>query len=208
MGEATYNDSVQDNTPCIGSSIITRTWSLTDECGNNTTAAQIITLEDTTAPTFTVPFDIVLECALDPNDLNITGDVMDEADDCDTSLGEATFTDVLQDNTPCNGASIITRTWSLTDDCGNNTTAVQTITLQDTDAPFFTQPADITIECDVDPTDLTIVGDVTDETDNCDDTLGQATYTDAVSANDPCICLLYTSPSPRDQRGSRMPSSA
>ena len=23
-----------------------------------------------------------------------------------------------------------------------------------------------------------------------------------------CICLLYTSPSPRDQRGSRMPSSA
>ena len=25
---------------------------------------------------------------------------------------------------------------------------------------------------------------------------------------DPRICLLYTSPSPRDQRGSRMPSSA
>ena len=24
----------------------------------------------------------------------------------------------------------------------------------------------------------------------------------------PCNCLLYTSPSPRDQRGSRMPSSA
>ena len=24
----------------------------------------------------------------------------------------------------------------------------------------------------------------------------------------PCTCLLYTSPSPRDQRGSRMPSSA
>ena len=23
-----------------------------------------------------------------------------------------------------------------------------------------------------------------------------------------CLCLLYTSPSPRDQRGSRMPSSA
>ena len=25
---------------------------------------------------------------------------------------------------------------------------------------------------------------------------------------DDCLCLLYTSPSPRDQRGSRMPSSA
>ena len=27
-------------------------------------------------------------------------------------------------------------------------------------------------------------------------------------SSDPHICLLYTSPSPRDQRGSRMPSSA
>ena len=27
-------------------------------------------------------------------------------------------------------------------------------------------------------------------------------------AEDPKFCLLYTSPSPRDQRGSRMPSSA
>ena len=30
---------------------------------------------------------------------------------------------------------------------------------------------------------------------------------DAIES-DPEVCLLYTSPSPRDQRGSRMPSSA
>ena len=29
-----------------------------------------------------------------------------------------------------------------------------------------------------------------------------------VETNAPWFCLLYTSPSPRDQRGSRMPSSA
>ena len=29
-----------------------------------------------------------------------------------------------------------------------------------------------------------------------------------IEADKPCTCLLYTSPSPRDQRGSRMPSSA
>ena len=29
-----------------------------------------------------------------------------------------------------------------------------------------------------------------------------------LDAPNPCRCLLYTSPSPRDQRGSRMPSSA
>ena len=29
-----------------------------------------------------------------------------------------------------------------------------------------------------------------------------------IAPGDPVTCLLYTSPSPRDQRGSRMPSSA
>ena len=40
-------------------------------------------------------------------------------------------------------------------------------------------------------------------------------HSDSVQLTDPmtalqayCACLLYTSPSPRDQRGSRMPSSA
>ena len=33
-----------------------------------------------------------------------------------------------------------------------------------------------------------------------------AAFTDLL--DDLCACLLYTSPSPRDQRGSRMPSSA
>ena len=31
---------------------------------------------------------------------------------------------------------------------------------------------------------------------------------DLMNQTYPCDCLLYTSPSPRDQRGSRMPSSA
>ena len=39
------------------------------------------------------------------------------------------------------------------------------------------------------------------------DSDGTADYRDTDSDNDG-ICLLYTSPSPRDQRGSRMPSSA
>ena len=39
-----------------------------------------------------------------------------------------------------------------------------------------------------------------------DVTTGNITYND--ENGDPTTCLLYTSPSPRDQRGSRMPSSA
>ena len=37
---------------------------------------------------------------------------------------------------------------------------------------------------------------------------GSGTDPQALLSNDPNSCLLYTSPSPRDQRGSRMPSSA
>ena len=38
--------------------------------------------------------------------------------------------------------------------------------------------------------------------------LGWNRYPPGVSGLDGKICLLYTSPSPRDQRGTRMPSSA
>ncbi|SDI61615.1 gliding motility-associated C-terminal domain-containing protein, partial [Winogradskyella thalassocola] len=175
--EATFTDSVADGT-CPNASIITRTWSLTDDCDNTATFAQTITVQDTTAPTFSVPADITVECDVDVTDLTITGDITDENDNCSSDL-EATFTDSVSDGT-CPNSSIITRTWSLTDDCDNTTTFVQTITVQDTTAPTFSVPADITIECDVDVTDLTLTGDATDEADNCSSDL-EATYTDSVA---------------------------
>ena len=73
----------------------------------------------------------------------VTGDVTDEADNCDNTLN-ATFTDAVA-NGACVGEQIITRTWSLTDDCGNTTTHIQIITARDNTAPTFTAPADITI---------------------------------------------------------------
>ena len=175
--DATFTDSVADGN-CANESVITRTWSLTDECDNTTTLVQTITVQDTTAPTFTVPTDITVECDVDINDLTLTGDVTDEADNCSTNL-DATFTDSVADGN-CANESVITRTWSLTDECDNTTTLVQTITVQDTTAPTFTVPADITVECDVDVNDLTLTGDVTDEADNCSTNL-DATFTDSVA---------------------------
>jgi len=179
--EAMYSDSISDGN-CANESVITRTWSLTDACDNTTTLVQTINVVDTTAPTFTVPANLNVECDVDVTDLTITGDVTDEADNCTTSL-EAIYSDSISDGN-CANESVITRTWSLTDTCDNTTTLVQTINVVDTTAPTFTVPANLNVECDVDATDLTITGDVTDEADNCSSGL-EASYSDSI-ANGNC----------------------
>ena len=65
---------------------------------------------------------------------------MDDATATD-NCGEVTIT-VEEANYPgaCAGDYVITRTFTATDDCGNATSATQTITIVDTTAPEFTSP--------------------------------------------------------------------
>ncbi|MCG8748945.1 gliding motility-associated C-terminal domain-containing protein [Tenacibaculum finnmarkense] len=181
---ATFTDATIAGT-CEGEKIITRTWNLTDDCGNSTEKTQKITVKDTIKPTFIVPNDITIftdaSCAFDSS-VAKTGDVSDEADNCSTGL-KATFTDVEKTGT-CEGTKIITRTWNLTDSCGNSTQKDQIITVEDNIKPTFTAPADITISTDANCTfDVSVgkTGEVSDESDNCDTTL-VATFTDATIA--------------------------
>src|SRR5688572_30288440 len=91
---------------------------------------------DTTSPSFTEPSDITIykdeNCDHDAS-VGVTGDVTDEADNCDNTLN-ATYTDVTVPGS-CIGEEIITRSWSLTDDCGNYTLKTQVITVKDTSRP-------------------------------------------------------------------------
>ena len=153
---------------------------------NVTTCVQIITKEDTTGPTFTCPSNVTIECDQDENDLSLVGDVTDEADNCDTSLGEATFMDSVSTNDPCIGASVITRTWSLRDACMNVTTCVQVITKEDSTAPTFKNlPRDTLVSC----------GPNTEvEFNNWIADFAGATYCDNCSADSEIIS--YTNPSP------------
>ncbi|MEM8908651.1 MAG: carbohydrate-binding domain-containing protein, partial [Bacteroidota bacterium] len=69
--------------------------------------------------------------------------------------------------------------WTATDDCGNAASVAQTFdVLPDTEAPSFTVPAAITIDCSDDPNDLTITGNVTDAADNCSSGTLTPTYSD------------------------------
>ena len=147
---------------CVGTKVITRTWTATDACGNTSSAAQIITVVDTTAPALTAPADATVPCG---------------GDTSPTATGEATATDTCA-ATPavtyvdsnitgaCAGSSVITRTWTATDACGNTANAAQIITVVDTTAPALIAPADATVPCGGD-TSPTATGEAT-ATDTCD----------------------------------------
>ena len=137
-----------------GNYVITRTFTATDDAGNSSTAAQTITVQDTTAPEFTfVPADYTVECS----DEILMDDAV-AADNC----GEVTV-EVSNETTSGNatGNYVITRTFTATDDAGNSSSATQTITVQDTSAPEFSfVPADAIVECtDAWPEDMALASD-------------------------------------------------
>jgi hypothetical protein len=135
----TFEDNDQTDDCGLGS--ITRTWTATDNCGNSATASQTITIEDNVAPVIeNVGDDYTVECPASPVFSEPT--VKDECDD-KPSL-EFVDTPNLDD---C-GLGTITRTWTATDCAGNQSSASQTITIDDTVAPTINGVGDdFTVEC-------------------------------------------------------------
>ncbi|WP_445738748.1 HYR-like domain-containing protein, partial [Mariniflexile sp.] len=139
---------------CPSTYTITRTWTATDSCGNVTTAYQIISTSDTTAPDFVetvLPQDITVECNAIPEAQTLTA-----TDNCGTAT--VTVADV-RENGKCPNNYIIYRTWTATDLCGLTRTYIQTITVQDTTPPVFVQPlppTNLVVECDTVPIPVTL----------------------------------------------------
>ena len=146
-------------TDALGNYTITRTFTVTDDAGNSTTATQTITVQDTTNPEFTyVPADVTIECSDADLDAVLTEASM-ASDNCgEFSIAEET----VVDETDAVGNYTVTRTFTVTDDAGNSSVAVQVIVVQDTTAPVLTIPADYTTECSEE-----IVYDEASATDNC-----------------------------------------
>jgi hypothetical protein len=131
-------------TNCPNNYTITRIWKATDNCGNWATATQTITVQDSQAPAFSfVPQHITIECS-DP--VPSIGQPT-ATDNCGgyVHIGFLGQTSVAGN---CPQEYVITRVWRATDECGYSTTATQTITVQDTQAPVFTNPpANVAIAC-------------------------------------------------------------
>ncbi|MBI2925201.1 MAG: carboxypeptidase regulatory-like domain-containing protein [Verrucomicrobia bacterium] len=128
---------------CAYSYALTRTWTATDRCGNTSSQAQTITVRDTTPPKLVdVPADVTVECDSVPAAATPTA-----TDACDPRP-KIEFSEARTDG-PCAGSYTLTRTWTVTDACGNRATAKQTVTVTDTKPPVLGGvPADVTVECD------------------------------------------------------------
>jgi hypothetical protein len=173
----TFSDAGQAG-GCPQASTITRTWFATDHCGNSSSCVQLININDSTPPSISCPQNITIECTastLPANTGTATG-----SDNCD-ALVAITFSDITAGGA-CPQELTITRTWVATDDCGNTSSCVQTIFVDDSTAPVLTCPANITIQC----TASTLPANTGTATaiDNCDAT-PTITFTD-VTAGGSC----------------------
>ncbi|UGS24801.1 T9SS type B sorting domain-containing protein [Flavobacterium channae] len=118
----------------------------TDECGNSTSTTASFFIQDTTTPVFTseLPANVSVSCDNIPIAANMSG-----SDNCDNEVSISVVDTIDNENSSCEGEYIIYRTWTITDDCNNNTSYTQTITVFDNTPPVLTTPisSEINVSC-------------------------------------------------------------
>ncbi|MBT8253431.1 MAG: PQQ-dependent sugar dehydrogenase, partial [Bacteroidia bacterium] len=144
------SSGLSDDCGSTGTEIVTFT--LEDECGNSISQAATFTIEDTTDPVFNeaLPTDLDVTCDNIPDPITLTAN--------DTA---STATVAFTENTTagsCAGDYTITRTWTATDECGNETIHIQTLSVTDTTDPGFNEalPADVAVDCSSIPSAATL----------------------------------------------------
>jgi subtilisin-like proprotein convertase family protein len=139
---------------CANTGVTTYTFTATDDCGNTATATSIVTIEDNTPPTITIPaMDMTVECG--PNngaDLatwlsNNAGSMA--TDEC-SATADLTFSNEMRTNIAgCENTSSMTYAFIVTDECGNSSESLATFTIEDTTPPTIDNaPENETVECD------------------------------------------------------------
>ncbi|WP_029273647.1 T9SS C-terminal target domain-containing protein [Flavobacterium sp. KJJ] len=176
-GTVTYNKTsgaFTASVSCSNAGTYTNTWTVKDDCGNTSeTFTQVITIQDTTAPTWitqTASLNKTIECS-DQTALASAQALFPVASDlCNGDVSNIVkITGSFVPSAGCSNAGTYTNTWAVKDDCGNTSeTFTQVITIQDTTAPLFAGdlPTDITVSCDAVPK----AADV-EASDNCDGNL-------------------------------------
>ncbi len=123
----------------LGDTVIT--WTATDSSGNAATATQTVTIQDTTPPSITAPANHTAEAAGIMTILNVgdygTPTVSDIADPSPTITNDA------PESFPLGNTTV---TWTAADSSGNEATAAQTVTIQDTTPPAISGLRNISVD--------------------------------------------------------------
>ncbi len=151
----------------------TRTWVVSDACGNSASCSQIITIHDVTAPSITCPATAQVNC--NEWSSNYIAGLPTVNDNCDANP-IITHTESSEPVDGCEAAQTITRVWIATDHCGNSASCTQIINVVDMTAPTIVCPDDVTLACGV------------SEEPDSNPSIGQATATDNCSSN-----IVFTS---------------
>ncbi len=143
--------------------IITRTYSVTDDCNNSINVTQTITIADTTDPDTPTLADVTGECSA-------TATAPTTSDNCSGTI-TGTTTDPLTYNTQ--GSFVIN--WTFDDGNGNVISVPQNVIVDDISDPDTPTLADVTGECSATATAPTT-------SDNCSGTI-TGTTTDPLTYN-------------------------
>jgi len=140
--------------PCADRYAITRTYKATDMCGNSATCTQAITVNDQTPPAVTCPPAVTVSCAnlvpvaaANDTDFAAQGGMISEA--CGGPVTVQLINEVISGQT-CHDRYKITRSYKVSDGCGNFVTCDQMITVDDQTAPVVTTASgslNVTLEC-------------------------------------------------------------
>ncbi|WP_198520111.1 gliding motility-associated C-terminal domain-containing protein [Lacinutrix sp. Bg11-31] len=124
------------------------TYTIADDCGNSINTSATLTIEDTTAPDLTLCTDVAdttLECngsenetmANDWNATNLATLLSCGVDACDAEATNTVTSNYafVNLNSDCGAGGTIEVTYTVADDCGNESILIATLTIEDTVAP-------------------------------------------------------------------------
>ena len=154
--------SIDSDHECLNTYTITRTWTFTDECCNETSYTQLVSVQDTTPPVLhgapdptnfdpNDPFgiEIWVDCANVPPVPDVTATDNCIYDPCNPDIHPYVQFIEIREGTETECDYTLTRRWTSEDACGNRTSVEQLIHVNDLIPPVITCPQDLTWKADV-----------------------------------------------------------
>ena len=169
-------------------------FSVTSNCGTATCSRTFTVTADVTAPVITLGSATTLSCNPTTDQINAAFGSASVTDNCSTGLtASGTVGAEVNSGTGCNNTTV-TKSWTVTDACGNTGTASQTVTFtRDLTAPVITLTAASSLGCNPTTAQIDAAFGSASVTDNCSTGL-TATGTVGAEVNSGTGCNNTTAP--------------